>query len=217
LNPLSKTKRATRNYELDRTLSHSRNVPGSVQRLSVAVVVDYRQRLNGAGEIERIPLRPEEMDYITTLVKEAVGFDEHRGDSVNVINASFVDEDALEPLPDPPIWEQPWLLDVLKQLLGVVLVIVLIFGVLRPVMRGLVQENKEADTKQLSTDDNDEKLLDQEDTLSLTHQGQGKEQSGTEDEVNGYQLALNDVSTIVKDDPKLVSQVVKGWLTEEDN
>jgi flagellar M-ring protein FliF len=216
LNPLTKTKRATRNYELDRTLSHSRNVPGSVQRLSVAVVVDYRQRLDGAGEIERIPMRPEEMDYITTLVKEAVGFDEQRGDSVNVINASFVDENALEPLPDPPIWEQPWLLDVFKQLLGVVLVIVLIFGVLRPVMRGLVQESKEAETKQLTTDENDEKLLDQEDTLSLTHQGRGEQQSAAENEVNEYQLALDEVSAVVKDDPKLVSQVVKGWLTEED-
>jgi flagellar M-ring protein FliF len=214
LNPLTKTKRATRNYELDRTLAHSRNVPGSVQRLSVAVVVDYRQRINGAGEIERIPLRPEEMDYITTLVKEAVGFDAQRGDSVNVINASFVDENAFEPLPDPPVWEQPWLFDVLKQLLGVVLVMVLIFAVLRPVMRGLVRDSKEADTKQLSTDGDDEKRLDQEDKLSLTHQNQG---SAAEPEVNEYQNALDRAASVVKDDPKLVSQVVKGWLTEEDN
>lgn len=215
--PVTTTKRATRNYELDRTLSHSRNVPGQIQRLSVAVVVDYRRRHNEAGKMERVPLRPEEMDYITTLVKEAVGFKAQRGDSVNVINASFVNADEFEPLPEPPLWEQPWIFDALKQFMGVALVLILVFGVLRPVMRGLVQETKQASRDALPADSGNEQLSGPEDTLSLTHQGGEGGVAAITSEDGTYQESLQQVVAAVQEDPKLVSQVVKGWLAAEES
>ncbi|MEA2093950.1 MAG: flagellar basal-body MS-ring/collar protein FliF, partial [Pseudomonadota bacterium] len=82
--PVNRTSRATRNYELDHSVSHSRTAPGGVQRLSVAVVVDYREQTREDGTLERVPLGEEEMSRIRALVKDAVGYDAERNDSVNV-------------------------------------------------------------------------------------------------------------------------------------
>ena len=208
--PVTTSKRSTRNYELDRTLSHSRNTPGSVRRLSVAVVVDYRLQPNGTGGFNRVPLRPEEMDYISSLVREAVGYTEARGDSVNVVNASFVEEDELEPIPEPPVWEQPWVFDLTKQVLGALLVVILVLGVLRPVMRGLAQESKDKKAQQLPGSEGAQQLPGQDDRLTLSHQGAGV------NEGQKYASTLDEVQSIVQEDPARVSQVVKGWLGAED-
>lgn len=80
---------------------------------------------------------PEEINRITQLVKEAIGFNGTRGDSVKVINASFMEPVEMEPLPEPPIWEQPWVWNLLKQVGGIVLVIMLIFFVLKPTLHRL--------------------------------------------------------------------------------
>lgn len=214
--PVTTSKRSTRNYELDRTLSHSRNTPGRVQRLSVAVVVDYRLQPDGTGGFEQIPLSPEEMDYITTLVKEAVGYSKARGDSVNVVNASFVKTDEPEPLPEPKVWEQPWVMDMAKQLLGALLVVILLLGVLRPVMKGLAQVNRgKREQAQLGVGDG-QQLPGQEDQLSLSHKAGAHAQIGGMSEAQNYSSALEEVKTLVNEDPARVSQVVKGWLGAED-
>jgi len=83
--PARSSKREVRNYELDRTISHVRETPGTLRKLSVAVVVDYRDQLNEEGVVERVPLSEQEIAEVTTLVKEAVGFDEQRGDRANVV------------------------------------------------------------------------------------------------------------------------------------
>lgn len=95
--------RATKNYELDRTISHSKLATGQVRRLSVAVVVDDRQSVNQNGEVVREPRSAEEMERIAALVREAVGYNAQRGDTVNVINASFQTAQTVEPLPEPPL------------------------------------------------------------------------------------------------------------------
>src|SRR5690606_12500482 len=135
--PTSLSRSATRNYELDKTISHTRLASPMVRRLSVAVVVDDRQGVNEEGEPARIPLSEAELARITSLVKDAVGFSAQRGDSVNVINVSFQAPAELEPLPESPLWEQPWMKDMLKWLLGGMAVLLLLFGVLRPVLRSL--------------------------------------------------------------------------------
>ena len=208
--PLSQTRRSTRNYELDRTLAHSRSLPGTVQRLSVAVVVDYRKQVNKAGKIERVPLEAEEMDYINALVKETVGFEEKRGDTVNVINVSFKDnkDKALEPLPDPPLWDQPWLTDILKQVLGVTLVLFLILGVLRPVMKGLAEKGATPQVMALTSDGENKQLPEHHDALSLTNQqGDGQDK---------YEQQLSYAKSIVHQDPKRAAQLVNSWVSEDE-
>ncbi|HUT41483.1 MAG TPA: flagellar basal-body MS-ring/collar protein FliF [Gammaproteobacteria bacterium] len=136
--PVNSTRRATRNYELDRSISHTRNLPGAVKQLSVAVLVDYRTQADDKGKTVRVPMDEDEIARITGLVKEAVGFSEERNDSINVSNIPFrtVDE-VSEAFPVTPIWQQPWVGGVVKQVIGAVFVLFLLFGVLRPVLRSL--------------------------------------------------------------------------------
>ena len=115
---VNSSSRATRNYELDHSVSHSRTAPGDVRRLSVAVVVDYSEQAREDGTLERVPLGEEEMARITALVKDAVGYDAERNDSVNVSNISFKVIEEMEPVPEAPVWEQAWLWDVGKKVTG---------------------------------------------------------------------------------------------------
>jgi len=128
---------STRNYELDHSVSHSRTAPGEVQRLSVAVVVDYNEQPGEDGTLERVPLAEDEMARITALVKDAVGYDAERNDSVNVSNISFKVIEEMEPAPEAPVWEQAWLWDIGKKGLGGLMVLLLVFGVLKPSLRSL--------------------------------------------------------------------------------
>jgi len=121
----------TRNYEVNKTISHTRRVPGTIQKLSVAVVVDYVLDENG----ERIALDQARIDQITALVREAIGFSAQRGDSVQVINSPFVAPAPLEPLPEPGLMEQAWVWEAGRGALAAIAVLALIFAVLRPMIR----------------------------------------------------------------------------------
>lgn len=135
--PVSEARKSTRNFEVDRTVSHVRAAVGGVKRLSVAVLVDHRTTLDEDGEVIRQPLEDSELDELRTLVKEAVGFDEARGDSVSVINASFQALPETEPLAEASLMEQGWIRDLLRQLAAVGALLALVIGVARPVMRAL--------------------------------------------------------------------------------
>jgi flagellar M-ring protein FliF len=216
--PVTTSLHTTRNYELDRVLSHSRTLPGSVKRLSVAVVVDYRTQTNERGEVERVALDAKQMEYITSLVKQAVGFDERRGDSVNVINASFLAAAEAEPLEPTPIWEQAWLVDMVKQGLGVLLVLVLGFGVLRPVLKGLAERGNERGQLALPAGaEAGGELPLQQDQLTLTNQQAASAQGAGAGPPDLLQQHLDHAKALVKEDPKRVAQVVKTWLTEDDS
>ena len=130
--PTSESRRATRNYEIDRTLSRKRPGIGTLSRLSVAVLVDSKP----AGQDAAAPTA-EDIERMTTLVKQAIGYDERRGDSVSVITAAFQAPAGEGTADGVPVWRNPALFGVLKQLLGVALVALIVFTVLRPVARRL--------------------------------------------------------------------------------
>ena len=113
-------------------ISHSRMAPNALRRLSVAVVVDDVVAVAEDGSVNRRERTPEEMERLTQLVRDAIGFDVRRGDSVRVINSAFLAPEPVEELPAPAIWEEAWFWDIIKQVGGVLLVLLLIFGVLKP-------------------------------------------------------------------------------------
>jgi flagellar M-ring protein FliF len=137
--PGSNSKNSTRNYELDRTISHTRLAPGAVRKLSVAVLVDERRTLDEAGEVISVPLTEGEMTRINALVMDTIGFNKARGDSLNIVNAPFVAPEAVEDLPEVSLLEQPWLMDLVKQVLGGLVVLFLIFGVIRPAFKDMTK------------------------------------------------------------------------------
>ncbi|MBL4637845.1 MAG: flagellar M-ring protein FliF, partial [Proteobacteria bacterium] len=128
--PGSNSKRRTRNYELDRTISHTRIAPGSVRKLSVAVLVDEHHSLDEEGNVVSTPLTESEMLRINALIMDAIGFSKARGDTLNVVNAPFIVPAIVEALPAIPIWQQPWVWDIAKQALGGLVVLFLLFGVI---------------------------------------------------------------------------------------
>lgn len=129
---------ATTNYEVDKTVQMKRNAVGVVKRLNAAVVVNHRSKTDAKGKTTTTPLSAEELEKLTALVQEAVGFSKERGDSVRVINAPFQTE-VTEKVDELPLWKQPWVLDLVRAgavpgalaLMG----LGLIFGVIRPALR----------------------------------------------------------------------------------
>ncbi|MDZ7802635.1 flagellar basal-body MS-ring/collar protein FliF [Thiohalophilus sp.] len=200
------TRRSTRNYELDRTISHSRNVPGSIRRLSVAVVLDVKQVADDEGNPVATPYTDAELARFTTLVKEAVGFNAVRGDSVQVINAEFTPPVQLEEVPAESFWEKPGFWSILKQVGGALLALLILFGVLRPVMRSLASHRP----TRIVDPQTGEELS--EDQLSLSGGGGGQPRLP---KAATYEDNLNMARQLAAQEPKRVAQVVKSWLDDK--
>ncbi len=212
---LNSTKRATRNFEVDKTISHTQMPSGSLRRLSVAVVIDDKQTVGKEGETVRTPLKPEEITQLTALVKETVGFNEARGDSLNVINASFT-VPIETPIPDQPLIERPWVKDLAKQGLGAIAVLLLIFVVLKPVLRSLAEKGKSVPVAQLQQVGGNPELTNMTGN-KMGSQGQGIAFQGggqSNNSVN-YESQLANAKALVGQDPKRVAQVVKGWVATD--
>ncbi|MFJ3447468.1 flagellar basal-body MS-ring/collar protein FliF [Pseudomonas sichuanensis] len=212
--PSDKRQQSTKNFELDRSISHTRQQQGRLTRLSVAVVVDDQAKIDAAsGEATRTPWGAEDLARFTRLVQDAVGFDASRGDSVTVINVPFA-ADRGDELVDIPFYSQPWFWDIVKQVLGVVFILILVFGVLRPVLNNITGGGKQAAT------DSDMELggmigLDGElanDRVSLGGPTSILLPSPSE----GYEAQLNAIKGLVAEDPGRVAQVVKEWINADE-
>lgn len=210
---------SVKNYELDKTITHVRQLPGNIRRLSAAVIIDDRLEANAEGELVRTPLNEEELAEYTQLAQEAVGFSEQRGDSVVVFNRSFKPVEELLPIQPLPIWQQSWVWNMVRQVLVGLSVLLLVMLVLRPAVKRLVPAREviampeTADKQVLDEDGNpiggatddegtENKLKEEVDPLSL------------EPPPVVYGDILNMARTLAAEDPKRVAKVVKDWVTE---
>lgn len=134
---------STINYEVDKTIQYTREQVGKLEKLSAAVVVNYKTILDNRGESRQVPLTPEEITQVDQLVKQAIGFDAARGDQINVVNQLFAEQEAYE----PSMWEQPETMDMIKSLglpLGVALLAaILVFGLFKPMLSPVQRGNNE--------------------------------------------------------------------------
>ncbi len=227
LSPLTRrSKQAVRNYELDRTISHTRTSPVTLKRLSVAVVVDYVNKVDEEGNTSRVPLDEATIAHITSLVKEAIGLNEARGDTINVVNTPFQLPEEIEPLPEPPIWEQPWALNLAKQIIGALGVLFIAFGVLKPMLknlsahRELMAELEERKNEAASGDLMPKEAGDAggEGALALENKSAGEAAGGmSDDEAKSNEQKLIELaSSMAQEDPKRVAQVMTTWVGEDD-
>ena len=217
--PADKRDQTTRNFELDRSISYTRQQQGRLKRLSVAVVLDDQIKVDPqSGAVTRQPWSNEELARFTRLVQDAVGFDASRGDSVSVINAPFSDMTG-EELAEIPFYTQPWFWDIVKQVLGVLFILVLVFGVLRPVLNTIINPGKGSGAGEGGRG-GDVELGDleglggelSEDRVSLGGPSSIMLPSPTE----GYEAQLNAIKSLVADDPGRVAQVVKEWINADE-
>lgn len=135
--PTNESLQRTRNFEVDRTLSRTRSPVGAIRRLSVAVLVDHKRITDEEGNVSSQAPSQQEIDEITRLVKEAVGFDGQRGDTVSVSSVSFYEAPPTIADEGPGLLGSPGLFETLRSVLAGLLVLALAFFVIRPIMRSL--------------------------------------------------------------------------------
>jgi len=202
-------RRVTKNYELDKTISHTQFQTGLVRKISIAVVVDDHQKTNDDGTTSHTPLTEQELARITSLVKEAVGFNEARGDSVNVINASFAPPPTPEAAPETPFLEKPWVWGVGKQVAAGVGVLLLVFGVFRPLLRSLVEKAPPAAAMVMARNGGNELPA-----VGGMNMGMSPIQGQLPGPIN-YEQQLGAIKGMAAQDPKRVAQVVKNWVSSD--
>lgn len=202
---VSSNRNAVLNYELDRNIQHIKHASGQVKRLSVAVVVNNRSVAGPNGQPETVALSEEELARITRLVREAVGYNAERGDTINVAGSAFTAEAAE---PEQPWWKDPEVLALGREGLNWLLVLVAIlfayFGVLRPLLRTVVppKETPEA----AAGAEGEEAGAEGEDGEEGVH----VTLSGTAAET--YESRLERARELARTDPKSVANLVKEWM-----
>ena len=140
--PSSSAQRSTRNFEVDRTLSYVKQPVGVLKRLNVGVVLDDWQKVDADGKVTTAPMSDTDIKRFTQLIKESIGLKDDRGDQINVMNQAFKSNPVLPPVDGLPLWQQPWLLQLAKQIVGAALVLIVAFLVLRPLMKSLTKTSK---------------------------------------------------------------------------
>jgi len=200
--PQSNSKSSTKNYEINRTVSYSRQPAGRVKRVTVAVLVDNVHTTGADGKVSQQPLTKEQLEDITRLVKNAVGFDEARGDSVNVVNASFLDESGPPLKPEViPLWQRPMVRDITRLVLGALVLIALALGVLRPLIKNLANHAISSAPPQLLT-------------AGASHGDDDRATPNSQGPALAYEQQVVQARSLVTQDPKRVAQVVKTWVGE---
>lgn len=216
--PGSSRNQATRNYELDRSISYTRHQQGRVRRLSVAVVVDDLSVIDPAsGTPSRSPWSENELERLRLLVQDAVGFSARRGDSVNVINSPFVTAEKFE-TEDVPIWKQDWVWEIVKQVLAALFVLLLVFGILRPILRNLADTGSASTVAGLGAAGDVAAELEGLDAAGMAGDmvtfGADDELLPTPNESFDYQV--NAIRSMVAEDPAKVAQAVRQWIAEDE-
>jgi flagellar M-ring protein FliF len=211
--PDNTSRQTTRNYEIDRTVAYTRQPAGRLKRLTVAVLVDdiavAQSDGKAAGKPVAKPLSAEQLARFTTLVKDAVGFDEARGDSVNVVNASFTAQ-AVEPVGEIeplPIWQQPWVRELAKILAGAIILLVLLLSIVKPLVRSLTNPPRRlAPAPALPPASGSPAAELAEDAPRLAGQASAI----------AYEQQVAQARSLVTQDPKRVARVVKNWVGKDE-
>ena len=201
----------TRNYEIDRTLDYSSQPAGTIRRLTVAVLIGDHTVTGKDGKVTKVPLDAQELARVTQLVKDAVGYDSTRGDSVSVVNASLDTSSA--PAADgtyqaPPIWQTPFAWSLLRIVAGLVVVLVLVLSVLRPLVRTLVTPMRLAPAAPGA------QALPAGAPGAPAALPPGQREAAVSTVTHEQQLSQ--ARTLVNQDPKRVAQVVRGWVGSDE-
>jgi flagellar M-ring protein FliF len=201
--PSSSAQRSTRNFEVDRTLSYVKQPVGVLKRLSIGVVLDDWQKVDADGKVSTEPMSETDIKRFTQLVKESIGLKDARGDQLNVMSQAFKSGAPVGSVDGPPFWQQPWVTQLAKQIVGAALLLVVAFLVLRPLMKSLTKPGPRSG----AGTEGDE--LDG-DKLSLSGQG-GKAIRLSP----SFEQQIAAARTLVGQDPRRAAQVVKDWVSAD--
>jgi flagellar M-ring protein FliF len=182
---------ATINYEVDRTISHVKHELGTLERLSVAVVVNYRDK-----DGKPAPLDASDMDNINALVRQAMGYSTERGDTLSVVNSEFTNQE-----PSLKVWENPTYQALALQIGKVLLILALLFFLWRSVVRPIVQGYANAQVERVKGEAHLETMREQR-----------RQEELRESELNRYEENLETARELAKRDPRAVAMVMRSWM-----
>lgn len=208
--PSRSSRSSTRNFEIDKTIRRVKQSHGTIQRLTIAVVIDNKiipSEGKRKKKPETAPFTAEEIGRFTELVKRAVGFKEERGDSVEVLNSAFQAPEEIKAIPDEPIWKQSWLWSILKQVAAAAVVLFIIFGIVRPALRGVgATGGAEMDAASEGA------AIGADGKFALSHQTLD---GALPAPPQVYGDILNMAKAMAADDPKRVAKVIKDWVADD--
>ncbi len=206
-NFLTRNSSATTNYEVDRTILHTKRALGTVQRLSVAVVINHRAGTDKKGEPTTTPPEEAELARVNSLVRQAVGFNEQRGDSLSVAASAFA-ADLTEPFAEIPLWKDPEIIDIAEQALRYLLVLLVVayvaFGVIRPLMRSIAPP-KEEDEEEGSEMAEGEGAEGEDDDAQVSLSAAARKE-------DNFEARLARARELAKGDPRMVANLLKQWM-----
>ncbi|MFA6311262.1 MAG: flagellar basal-body MS-ring/collar protein FliF [Sterolibacterium sp.] len=200
--PLNTTRNATVNYELDKTVKHTRGGGGSIKRLSVAVVVNNKKTASKDGKVGSAPFSAAEMGQINALVREAMGFNKDRGDSLNVANVSFTATEK-EVVPPPPLWKDPDLIATAREGVKFVLLPLLVFILWRKLVKPMIDDMVEAHAAAKK-----QREMEQVEAAIPKVKEMGRTQ-------RAFEAKLAGARDLAKQEPKVVADVIRDWVAAE--
>ena len=219
-------KRSVRNFELDKVVRHSKRSAGVLQRLSVAVVVDNKNRRSEDGKVTSVRWTNEELVRMSGLIKESVGYSQSRGDSVQLINAGFVVEPEAEEVPVEavPIWQEFWFIELVKQAGAILFVLLMLFIVVRPAMKALmkpkvlIQEAPETEAVIGETVTVDGKEVPIAQLTEAQRAALQQETGMSEEEIEqlggpkSYASQLKSTQQAMEDEPEVAAAMIRRWM-----
>jgi flagellar M-ring protein FliF len=210
-------KDSTMNFEVDKTIRYTQQPMGGVKRLSVAVVINYKTETDKNGKTTTRPLTDIEKTQITDLTREAMGFNKDRGDTLNVVNSPFASPEK-EPIVDLPLWKQPDVLQMAKEIakyIGVAIVLAyLFFGFLKPMLLKMMGKDKETLEAIEAEKRAQEEAEKEEEEAAIVNLSKEAELQNTR-HGSSYEMNLEMAKQLAKDDPRIVANVVKAWVSNE--
>ena len=210
---------ATRNYELDNTVSYTQSQTGVIDRLSVSVAVNHNTLQNAEGETVQEPRPAAELDNIRRLLQGGLGFSLTRGDNLEVVSVPFAKLPELGG-GEQALWDEPWFWRAFRLVMGALVIIVLIMAVVRPMLKKLMNPTQDFEDDAHALLDDDEHMGDETiDLLSSQFDensvGFGPDGSLQLPDLHKDEDLLKAVRALVANEPELSSQVVKAWLNED--
>jgi len=212
---------ATRNFELDTTISHTRQQIGVVRRVSVSVAVDFKPgAADENGQVARVARTEQELTNIRRLLEGAVGFSAQRGDVLEVVTVPFMDQ-LVEDVPAPELWEQPWFWRAVKLGVGALVILVLILAVVRPMLKRLIYPDSVNMPEDSRLGNELAEIEDQyaADTLGMLNTKEAEYSYADDGSILIPNLHKDDdmikaIRALVANEPELSTQVVKNWLQD---
>ncbi|MFN4266035.1 MAG: flagellar basal-body MS-ring/collar protein FliF [Aquabacterium sp.] len=213
----SSRREAVTNYEVDKTVRVTRNATGSIKRINAAVVINHRTTTDAKGKTSTQAIPQEELDKLTALVQETIGFDQQRGDSVKVVNTPFqVVKD--EPV-DMPIWQRPEAVDIMRTLAVpaalTLAALIVVFGAIRPAIKAARPEPpSETEVTRLNAvvDDPNELPGEVELPPGMIMGPDGKPVPALEAPL--VDQRLESAKGLAKENPAAMATLIRSWMTE---